>query len=70
MPTSNAQERTSMLPGNLHVPADCRAVTEVLDWVGDKWSLLVVVMLGDGRKRFNDPRGEFGRRWEGRQKGR
>jgi len=45
-----------MLPGNLHVPGDCRAVSEVLDRVGDKWSVLVVVMLGDGPKRFNELR--------------
>jgi DNA-binding HxlR family transcriptional regulator len=45
-----------MLPGNLHVPADCRAVSDVLDRVGDKWSVLVVVMLGNGPKRFNELR--------------
>lgn len=45
-----------MLPGNLHVPGDCRAVSEVLDRVGDKWSVLVVVMLGNGSKRFNELR--------------
>jgi len=45
-----------MLPGNLHVPEHCRAVSEVLDRVGDKWSVLVVVMLGDGPRRFNELR--------------
>jgi DNA-binding HxlR family transcriptional regulator len=45
-----------VLPSNLHVPEDCRAVSEVLDRVGDKWSVLVVVMLGDGPKRFNELR--------------
>jgi DNA-binding HxlR family transcriptional regulator len=45
-----------MLPGNLHVPGDCHAVSEVLDRIGDKWSVLVVVMLGDGPKRFNELR--------------
>jgi len=54
MPGKRTQERTSMLPGNLHVPEDCRAVSEVLDRVGDKWSVLVVVMLGNGPKRFNE----------------
>jgi hypothetical protein len=29
------------------VPEQCRAVSDVLDRVGDKWSVLVVVMLGD-----------------------
>jgi len=41
---------------NLDVPEDCRAVSEVLDRVGDKWSVLVVVTLGDGPKRFNELR--------------
>ena len=56
MPNKPAQERTSLLPSNLHVPEDCRAVSDVLDRVGDKWSVLVVVMLGDGPKRFNELR--------------
>jgi DNA-binding HxlR family transcriptional regulator len=45
-----------MLPSNLHVPEDCRAVSEVLERVGDKWTVLVVVTLGDGPKRFNELR--------------
>jgi DNA-binding HxlR family transcriptional regulator len=45
-----------MLPSNLHVPEDCRAVSEVLERVGDKWTVLVVSTLGDGPKRFNELR--------------
>jgi len=56
MPAKRAQERTPVLPSNLHVPEDCRAVSEVLDRVGDKWSVLVVTMLGGGPKRFNELR--------------
>ena len=56
MPSKRAQERTPLLPSNLHVPEDCRAVSDVLDRVGDKWSVLVVVMLGDGPTRFNELR--------------
>ena len=56
MPGKQRQERTSMSPSNLGVPEDCRAVSEVLDRVGDKWSVLVVVTLGDGPKRFNELR--------------
>jgi len=33
---------------------DCRAVSSVLARVGDKWSVLIIVMLGDGTKRFNE----------------
>ena len=51
-----------MRPENIHVPApppsphtgDCRAVTSVLARVGDKWSVFVIMMLGDGPKRFNE----------------
>ena len=42
------QEGTNMLPSNLHVPEDCRAVSEVLSRVGDKWTILVVGELGNG----------------------
>jgi DNA-binding HxlR family transcriptional regulator len=33
---------------------DCRAVSSVLARVGDKWSVLIIVLLGDGTKRFNE----------------
>src|SRR5438045_1809241 len=56
MTAKRAQERTPVLLSNLHVPEDCRAVSEVLDRIGDKWSVLVVAMLGDGPKRFNELR--------------
>ena len=39
---------------NVHLPADCRAIGDVLARVGDKWSVLVVTRLGDGPKRFNE----------------
>jgi len=32
----------------------CRAVNSVLARVGDKWSVLIIVLLGDGPKRFNE----------------
>ena len=56
----NTQEGTSVLPGNLHVPEDCRAVSEVLARVGDKWTVLVVSTLGEGPKRFNELRRALG----------
>lgn len=55
-----AQEGTSEVPGNLHVAEDCRAVSEVLARVGDKWTVLVVSTLGDGPKRFNELRKALG----------
>src|SRR5215510_1106377 len=39
---------------NAHEGADCRAVASVLARVGDKWSVFVIMMLGDGPKRFNE----------------
>src|ERR1700751_3640882 len=54
------QEGTSVIPGNLHLPEECRAVSEVLSRVGDKWTVLVVTMLGDGPKRFNELRRSLG----------
>lgn len=64
MTTRRAQEGTSLIPGNLHVPEDCRAVSEVLSRVGDKWTVLVVSILGEGPKggpkRFNELRRALG----------
>ena len=60
MTTKKPQEGTAAIPGNLHVPEDCRAVSEVLSRVGDKWTVLVVTTLGDGPKRFNELRRALG----------
>src|ERR1700719_681830 len=60
MPKRRRQEGTSLIPSNLHVPEDCRAVSEVLARVGDKWTVLVVSNLGDGPKRFNELRRALG----------
>ena len=37
-------------------PSACPAVREVLNRVGDKWSVLIVGMLGAGPKRFSELR--------------
>ena len=60
MTGKNPQEGTIGIPGTLHVPDDCRAVSEVLSRVGDKWTILVVGELGQGRKRFNEIRRALG----------
>ena len=41
-------------PPHAHEEGDCRAVASVLARVGDKWSVLLIMMLGDGPKRFNE----------------
>lgn len=74
MTMESRQEGTGAIPGNsnvpagglrvpagaLHVPEACRAVSEVLARVGDKWTVLVVSTLGDGPKRFNELRRALG----------
>src|SRR6478735_6098347 len=60
MTVENLQEGTGTIPGNLHLPEECRAVSEVLSRVGDKWTVLVVTTLGDGPKRFNELRRALG----------
>jgi DNA-binding HxlR family transcriptional regulator len=37
-----------------HKSAECLAVNSVLARVGDKWSVLIIVLLGDGKMRFNE----------------
>ena len=37
-----------------HQSGDCRGVNAVLARVGDKWSVLIIMLLGDGPKRFNE----------------
>ncbi|KRA84578.1 hypothetical protein ASD76_02855 [Altererythrobacter sp. Root672] len=37
----------------VHVPSACQTVTEVLSRVGDKWSMQVIMSLGNGALRFN-----------------
>jgi len=60
-----SQEGTSGVPEHMqvtisacarvdHASSDCRAVSGVLARVGDKWSVLIVALLGDGPKRFNE----------------
>lgn len=45
-----------MKPRHPHRTEDCRAVSEILQRVGDKWTVLVVSSLGDGPMRFNELR--------------
>ena len=56
------QERKNLSPGHkivtappsaLHT-AGCRNVAPVLNRVGDKWSMMIVMMLTDGPKRFSE----------------
>jgi DNA-binding HxlR family transcriptional regulator len=53
-----AQERTSTAPGHTRVSDieshDCRAVSGILQRIGDKWSVLIISRLGEGPRRFNE----------------
>ena len=53
---TNLEPRHTQVTAIAHDPqsSDCRAVSHVLARVGDKWSVLIVAMLGDGPKRFNE----------------
>jgi DNA-binding HxlR family transcriptional regulator len=42
-----------------HTNETCLAVREVLDRIGDKWSVQIVGRLGDGPKRFGELRREI-----------
>ncbi|MEO6359174.1 MAG: helix-turn-helix domain-containing protein [Sphingomicrobium sp.] len=56
------QDSTNLSPGHSDVtvaPGDlkhagCRNVAPVLNRVGDKWSMLIVMILADGPKRFSE----------------
>jgi len=45
-----------MSPGHTKVRAEDCPVREILDRIGDKWSVLVVALLGDGPRRFSELR--------------
>lgn len=39
---------------NQHLPSDCRPIAQILSRVGDKWSILVLNVLGEETMRFKD----------------
>lgn len=41
-------------------PCQCGRISEVLQRVGDKWSVLVIMMLGDEALRFNELKRRIG----------
>lgn len=49
-----------MEQGDTHVPGICAKVAPILSRVGDKWSILVITILGDGPMRFNELRRRIG----------
>lgn len=43
-----------------HFSANCSRVSEVLARIGDKWTVMVVMLLRDGPKRFSELKREIG----------
>jgi DNA-binding HxlR family transcriptional regulator len=60
--TDALQEGTFLKPEHIevtdksdrHLSEDCRAVNAVLARVGEKWSVLIIMRLTDGPRRFNE----------------
>src|SRR5246127_872048 len=46
--------RVPVLPPQPHLDSGCRGVASILARLGDKWSVFVIMMLGDGPRRFNE----------------
>ena len=42
------------VPSHDILSAECRKVSQVLARVGEKWSVLIIIMLSDGPRRFSD----------------
>jgi DNA-binding HxlR family transcriptional regulator len=49
-----------VLPPQPYLDGDCRGVASILARVGDKWSVFVIMTLGDGPKRFNEIKRRIG----------
>ena len=50
------EQRMREQGGHAGVADSCRPITDILTRVGDKWSVMVVMLLGNGTKRFNEMR--------------
>lgn len=64
---AHRQEGTSVLPGDPSVPGpmahlagECHRVGEVLARIGDKWSVMIIMLLRDSPMRFNDLKRSIG----------
>jgi DNA-binding HxlR family transcriptional regulator len=57
-----SQEGTTVLSGHSdvpapfgsHLPGNCQGVSQILARVGDKWTVLIIMLLADGPRRFNE----------------
>ncbi len=44
----------SVEPATAHLPGECKSVSSILSRVGDKWTVLIVMTLANGPRRFNE----------------
>ncbi len=51
---SVVRDAESPTPQNTHDVAGCAPARDVMSRVGDRWAMLVVILLGDGSLRFNE----------------
>jgi DNA-binding HxlR family transcriptional regulator len=55
-----AQEGTFLIHSRMHPPDGCRRIAPILARIGDKWSVLIIILFGDGPMRFNELRRKIG----------
>jgi len=66
MTMKSSQEGTFLKPrhsnvtAGAHLPSQCEQVSQILSRIGDKWSVLVVMLLGEGPLRFNELKRKIG----------
>jgi DNA-binding HxlR family transcriptional regulator len=53
-PMTPANTDVTATPEQQHLPSDCREVGSILARIGDKWSVLIIMLLGDQPRRFNE----------------
>lgn len=53
---SHALEARLATHGDKGLQDECKPVADILVRIGDKWSVLIVMLLGTGPKRFNEMR--------------
>lgn len=49
-----------MKPSNAHETSHCEAISTTLQRLGDKWTVIVIAELGEGKRRFNELRAAIG----------
>jgi DNA-binding HxlR family transcriptional regulator len=49
-----------LIPANKYVTDACPAISAILSRIGDKWSVLIVMGLSSGPRRFNEMKREVG----------